>query len=116
MANNAPVSVYKEIEEVMEKYLVGGNTSSDELRKVFHPDAVVNGGSLEDFLKVIDEGIEKNGQPTSKGQVDILDVVDNIATVRITLENYHGEDFIDFHHLYKFDNGWKIVSKMFVNA
>lgn len=67
MANNAAVSVYKEIEKVMEEYLDGGNKGTEELGKVFHPDAVVNGGRLEDFLKVIDEGIEKNGQPNSIG-------------------------------------------------
>lgn len=53
------------------------------------------------FLKGIDVRIEKNGQPTSIGHADMIDKIDNIATVKVTLE-----DFIDFHHLYTFDSTW----------
>ncbi|WP_300981828.1 nuclear transport factor 2 family protein [Flavonifractor sp. An306] len=49
-------------------------------------------------------------------QVDILDVVNDVAVIRITLENYFGADYVDFHALKKTEDGWKIMAKVFTGA
>lgn len=35
-----------------------------------------------------------------------------IAVIRITLENYFGADYVDFHTMKKDENGWKIMAKI----
>ena len=48
--------------------------------------------------------------------MDILDVVNDVAVIRITLENYFGADYVDFHALKKGSDGWKIMAKVFTEA
>ena len=49
-------------------------------------------------------------------RVDVLDAVHDIAVIRITLENYHGANYVDFHALKKDEEGWKIMAKVFTDA
>ena len=35
-----------------------------------------------------------------------------IVVVRLTLENYFGIDYVDFHTMKKGENGWKIIAKI----
>lgn len=36
--------------------------------------------------------------------------------VRVTLEGYHGHDYVDLHELVKGDGEWKIVAKIFTEV
>lgn len=35
------------------------------------------------------------------------------ACARVVMEGWHGMNFVDFHHLMKTEDGWKIVSKIY---
>ena len=39
--------------------------------------------------------------------------VNDIACARVVMEGWHGMNFVDFHHLMKTEDGWKIVSKIY---
>ena len=41
----------------------------------------------------------------------MLDVVNDVAVIRITLENHFGADYVDFHVIKKDENGGKVFTK-----
>lgn len=45
-----------------------------------------------------------------------MDVVGDTAVIRITLENFHKGNCVDFHAMKKDENGWKIMAKIFTEA
>lgn len=67
-------------------------------------------------IQTLFDGATQAGATDSHAQVDILDVVNDVAVIRITLENYFGADYADFHALKKGLDGWKIMSKVFTEA
>lgn len=44
---------------------------------------------------------------------DVVDVINDIAIIRVVMENYFGDNFIDSHTLKRDNNEWKIVAKVF---
>ncbi|WP_294448873.1 nuclear transport factor 2 family protein [uncultured Gemmiger sp.] len=62
------------------------------------------------------DGATQAGPADSRAQVDILDVVNDVAVIRVTLENYFGADYVDFHALKKDETGWKIMAKVFTQV
>jgi hypothetical protein len=107
--NISKLKDYEEILEVLNVYVEGGNVSGEMTKTAFHPNATVNAAPAQGLFDAID----KAGKGESVARVDILDVVGNIASARVVMENWHGQNFVDFHHLLKINDGWKIVSKIF---
>ncbi len=64
-------------------------------------------------IQTLFDGVDKAGKSNVKGRIDVLDVANDIAVIRITMEDYFGENFVDFHMLKKDNDGWKIVAKVF---
>ena len=57
--------------------------------------------------------MDQLGPSDSKVQIDVLDIVGDIAAVRVTMEDSHGTDYVDFHVLKKTEEGWKTADKVF---
>ena len=51
--------------------------------------------------------------PDTLARVDVLSIEGTATAIRVTLENWHGLSFTDFHNLIKEDGQWKIVAKVF---
>lgn len=100
---------YQEILSVLNKYLEGGNEGSEIMKNAFHPNAIVNALPAQTLFDAVDEA----GKTKSVARIDILDVVGDIACARVIMEDWHGMNFVDFHHLMKTEDGWKIVSKLY---
>ena len=100
---------YEEIRKVAQMYVDGGNGDSSIMKPAFHKNATINGEPIQTLFDAVD----KAGKTDSKASVDILDAVNDVAVIRITVENWHGENFVDFHMLKKYSDGWKIVAKVF---
>ena len=100
---------YEEIIKVVSLYTEGGNKSSEIMKPAFHKNATINGEPIQTLFDVIDE----KGETNSRARIDVLDVINDIAVVRITMEGWHGQDFVDLHLLHKGADGWKIVAKVF---
>lgn len=107
--NTVNVKDYEEILAVLNKYLEGCNKSSEIMKPAFHPNAIVNAQPAQTLF----DGVDQAGETNAIARVDILDVVGDIACARVVLENWHGMNFVDFHHMMKTEDGWKIVSKMY---
>ena len=103
---------YEEIRKVAQMYLDGGNGDSSIMKAAFHKNATINGEPIQTLF----DGVDKAGKTNSKGIIDVLDVVNDVAAIRITMEDWHGQNFVDFHILKKDSDGWKIVAKVFTET
>lgn len=106
---NASVKDYEDIVSVVQIYLEGGNKSGEAMRPAFDPAATINGAPIQTLF----DGVDQAGETNAVGRIDVLDVVNDIACVRVTMQGWHGQDFVDFHVLRKTENGWKILAKVF---
>lgn len=103
---------YEEIVKAGNLYLEGCRKGDSSIMKpAFHENATING----DPIQTLFDGADDAGSTDSTGRVDVLDVVNDIAVIRITMENYFGADYVDLHMLKKFEDGWKIVAKVFTD-
>lgn len=106
---NATVKDYEEILNVINTYLEGGNKNSAAMKPAFHPNAIVNAGPAQALFDAVDEA----GETQAVGRIDILDVINDIACARVVMKGWHGMNFVDFHHLMKTEDGWKIDPKIY---
>lgn len=88
-------------------------------KKIFHEKAVMN-GYFKDGSKImgpIENLYERRKnmpfKDEGKYEVDVLQIVGNIALGRCVLKNYGGKNFVDFHELIRERGEWRIVSKVF---
>lgn len=113
------VSDYEAVVAVISKYAQGCKEGKSEImRPAFHKDAIMYGylngslseGSIENLYGAVDSfGADEN----AKTRIDVLSIEGTAATVRVTLEDWHGIAFTDFHSLLKIDGEWKIIAKVF---
>jgi len=108
---NASIRDYQDIIDCVRIYTEGGNVSGDAQRPAFLVGATINGDPIQTLFDTVDE----LGPGESTAQIDVLDVVNDIAAVRVTMENFHGADYVDLHVLKKTEDGWKIAAKVFTD-
>ncbi|MBR2179465.1 MAG: nuclear transport factor 2 family protein [Selenomonadaceae bacterium] len=108
----ATIKDYEEIRKVAQMYIDGGNGDSSIMKPAFHKNATINGEPIQTLF----DGVDKAGETNSKAIVDVLDVVNDVAVIRITMENWHGVNFVDFHLLKKDTDGWKIIAKVYTET
>ncbi len=118
------------IKDVIQSAYVDGLQNEGDFEKIdagFHPDFELLGIgegnemwrlSISDWKKKIQEKLEKGELPRKEGEkISIkflnVDVTGTVAVAKF--EFYVGEKlaYIDYQSLYKFADGWKIVSKVF---
>ncbi|MBX2944361.1 MAG: nuclear transport factor 2 family protein [Cyclobacteriaceae bacterium] len=97
--------------------------SIDDIRKGFHPSFTmlrllennVSPLSLEDWIKAIETRRKENAGNLvrTEGKILTVDVMGRAATVKLELHKEGKLIFIDYLALYKFLEGWRIVSKTF---
>ncbi len=107
--NDITIKDYEEIIKTGELYLAGCNGTSDIMKEAFHENATVNGEPIQTLY----DGVDEAGPGNCSGRIDVLDVANDVAVIRITMEDYFGANFIDFHILKKEEDGWKILDKAF---
>lgn len=111
---------------VEEAYIQGvhAEPSGEAMRQGFHPDFimfVLDKGSIrkvtrDEWAARIDAAAAKsNGdtRPTIKYDFPVVEITGNAAVVKVELYRDGKHVFTDFLSLYKFDVGWKIISKIF---
>lgn len=113
------VSDYEAVVAVVSKYTEACKVGkSDVMKPAFTDNALMYGylngqlynGSIEALYSAVDQF---GAAPEAKIRIDVLDIEGTAATVRVTLEDWHGIAFTDFHNLLKIDGQWKIVAKVF---
>ena len=113
------VSDYEAVLETVGKYTEACNAGkSDIMKPAFTANALMYGylngeyyhGSIEALYGAVDAF---GPAPDTLARVDVLNIEGTAAVVRVTLENWHGLSFTDFHSLIKEDGQWKILAKVF---
>lgn len=107
-------------------YIQGIHNERDvaKIRSGFHPsfnmlsfrDNTINAVPIEQWISGIERSLERNPDPPEvpvHHEFTTVQVSGNAAVAQI--EVYRGEQHLysDFMSLYKFDDGWKIVNKIF---
>lgn len=114
------------IRSVINTSYIGGiqnGGSSDDIRKGFHPtftmlrfiDNDVKPYAIEEWIAAIEKRKLENTppQPKAEGKFINIDITGNAATVKLELYRDNKKTFTDYIVLYKFAEGWKIVSKTY---
>jgi len=99
--------------------------SVDDIRKGFHPAFVmqrflegdVKPLSIEEWITNMEKSKAQNPNPSNpiktEGKFVSVDVTGNAALVKLELYREGKKTFTDFLALYKFSEGWRIVSKTY---
>ncbi len=104
---------YEEIRRVVQLYVDGCAKGDGGLMSpAFAESATINGKPI----KTLFDDVTAAGPTDSTGRIDVLEVIGNVAAVRVILASYHGGDYVDYHALLKDENGWKIMAKVLTEA
>jgi ketosteroid isomerase-like protein len=111
---------------VQSAYIEGVHVNMDaaKMRQGFHPDfrmLMLRDGkltqiTLEEWIGRMETNAKQNPngpKPAIKADFPIVDVTGNEAVVKVEVYRDGKHAFTDYLFLYKFPDGWKIVSKIF---
>lgn len=116
----ADIEEYKAVEEAAMKFVKSvAEGKSSYAKELFIDEAVLFGyldgklehGSIQQFYDNVDTvGADKG----FKARVDVIDVEETLAVVRVLEENWGGRiDFTDYLLLMKMDGQWRCVAKAY---
>lgn len=116
----ASIEEYKAVEEAAMKFVKSvAEGKSSYAKELFIDEAVLFGyldgklehGSIEQFYENVDTvGADKG----FKARVDVVDIEETLAVVRVLEENWGGRiDFTDYLLLMKMDGQWRCVAKAY---
>jgi ketosteroid isomerase-like protein len=103
---------------------VHANMDANKMRQGFHPDfrmLMLRDGkltaiTLEEWIGRMETNAKQNPnapKPSVRADFPVVDVTGNEAVVKVELYRDGKHAFTDYLFLYKFPDGWKIVSKIF---
>ena len=116
----ANIEEYKAVEDAAMKFVKSvAEGNSSYAKELFIDEAVLFGyldgklehGSIQQFYKnVATVGADKG----FKARIDVIDVEETLAVVRVLEENWGGRiDFTDYLLLMKMDGQWRCVAKAY---
>jgi len=95
----------------------------DDIRKGFHPsftmlrliDNEIKPYPIEEWIASIEKAKQTSAYPTTRTEAKFIsvDVTDKAAVVKLELYRENKKTFTDYLSLYKFNEGWRIVSKIY---
>lgn len=116
----ASIEEYQAVEEAAMKFVKSvAEGNSKYARELFTDEAVLFGyldgrlehGSIEQFYKNVDT---VQAGPEFRARVDVVDVEETLAVVRVLEEGWGGRiDFTDYFLLMKINGEWKCVAKAY---
>lgn len=101
---------YQLVRATIQDYIDGANGDMERLKRAYHKDAIINGMPIQALF----DSVERNGKTQAEGRLDYLDIRGRAASAKVVIEDWHGNDYVEYLHLLKFpDTGWQIISKVF---
>lgn len=111
------------VRKKIELYIEGTKTGDvNKLKQVFYDNAIMSGylmnnqmicSTPEPFFNDI-QG--KMASLEYDAQIINIDITNEIASAVLVETGLHGIDFVNYFHLQKIDNEWRIVSKLFTST
>jgi len=108
-----------QIVKAVQYYIDGAKSGKgDDMKPSFHQDATVFGYIGTDLfagpIQILFDWNDQNGPATElQAQIESIDIIDTVATVRLELDNWTGHKFTDLFTMLKVDGEWKIMNKVF---
>ena len=115
----ASLSDRDQIARVIELYVAGARMGQGETMKpAFNPEATifgyVGGGPWGGPIQELFTHVDRDGPaPAIRCHIDAVDIVGDVAAVRVEIDNWSGRRYTDLFTLLKTDGAWQIVSKVF---
>ena len=109
---------YALVEETVNYYLNGGtNNDFETLKKAFHDNATMKFMGDEGYKEVnalvfFGNAMKEGGKVNRKTFVSEITITGKAANARLEIV-YPDATVVDYMNLLKFDDGWKIVNKIF---
>lgn len=120
MIMRSSIDEYKAVEEAAMKFVKSvAEGNSAYAKELFTEDAVLFGfldgrmerGSIDQFYRNVDT---VSGGDSFKARVDVVDIEESLAVVRVLEEGWGGRiDFTDYLLLLKIENEWRCVAKAY---
>lgn len=117
---------YASVRTVIENYIEGSFTADTALLKsCFHPKALMSGyyrgdmdvGSPQTFYDQLEsEPSSKSSGDGYQAEISFIHIAGRMASAGLVETNLLGSDYVNYFHLLKIDDGWRIVSKIYVDS
>ncbi len=122
-----------DIRDVIQRAYIEGihiNGDSEAIRSGFHPsfvmfsqrDGEIRQTLIENWIAAIEkrkaetpESEAKADKPNVKGEIEVLDLAGAAAVARVRVHRDGKLVYTDFMSLYRFEDGWKIIGKIFTS-
>lgn len=108
------------VRNTVKQYIDGTKEANvEKLREVFYENATMTGTLIDNQISCANVEVFLNdikGKEISSkynAQIVNIDISENIAIVTMIENELMGLDFMNYFHLQKIENQWKIVSKLF---
>lgn len=101
---------YNAVRQTIDDYIQGTNGDMTRLKRAYHKNALINGMPIQALF----DSVERNGKTQATGRLDYLDISGQAASAKVIIENWHGNQYVEYLQLLKFPGtGWQIISKAF---
>jgi len=113
------LSDHNAVVEIVQIYIEAGITgNAEQMKTAFYEDATMYGFVGPDFfggpIQVLFDWASENPAGESlQARIASVEIIETIATVRVELENWAGQNFTDLLTLVKSGDAWKIISKAY---
>lgn len=98
-----------EVRETIRKYIDGANGDLKVLKEAYHEKALINGNPIEGLFR----SVEYYGETHATARIDYLDISGAAAMAKVIVEDWHGQDYVEYLQLIREKGKWSIISKAF---
>ncbi len=98
-----------EVKETIQKYIDGANGDLKVLKEAYNEKALINGHPIEALFR----SVQYNGKTNATARLDYLDVSGHAGVAKVIVEDWHGNDYVEYLQLLKENGKWTIISKAF---
>ena len=98
-----------EARETIQKYIDGANGYLKVLKEAYSEKALINGRPIEGLFR----SVGYYGGTHATARIDYIDISGHAGMAKVIVENWHGQDYVEFLQLLKENGRWTIISKAF---
>lgn len=95
--------------ETIQKYIDGANGNLKVLKEAYSEKALINGEPIEALFR----SVEYYGETHATARIDYIDISGHAGMAKVIVENWHGQDYVEYLQLLKENGRWTIISKAF---
>lgn len=89
---------YNAVRQTIDDYIEGANGDMTRIKRAYHKNALINGMPIQALF----DSVERNGKTQATGRLDYLDISGQAASAKVIIENWHGNQYVEYLQLLKF--------------